>query len=56
VIYIAIAEYNEGEPSSGATYSKQCLVTKALGGATGTTQLKMRVENLAASRLGESSE
>ena len=42
--------------SAGGTDSVQCLVTKSLGGATGTIRLKVQVENLAASRLGESND
>jgi len=36
--------------------NEQCLVIKALGRTTGMTRLKMRVENSATSRLGESSD
>ena len=42
--------------SAGGMDSEHCLITKALGGATETTRLKMRVENPTASRLGKSSE
>jgi len=41
---------------AGDTVNEQCLITKALGGVTRITRLKMRVENLAEFRLGESSE
>ena len=42
--------------SVGDTVNEQCLIIKLLGGATGTTPLKMQAENLAEFRLGESSE
>ena len=42
--------------NAGDTINEQCLITKALGGATRTTQLKMRVENPVEFRLDESSE
>jgi len=40
----------------GGTDNEQWLITKALGRVTGTTRLKMRVENPAASSLSESSD
>ena len=46
----------ERAEKAGGMDNEQCLVTKALGRTIGMTQLKMRVENLAASRLGEFSE
>ena len=54
---IVIAEYNQAElKQRWRCNSEQCLVTKALGRATGMTRLKIRVENPAISRLGELSE
>jgi len=53
---IAIAEYTQAELSKlVGTDNEQCLVTKVLSEVTGTTRLKERVENPAASRLDESS-
>ena len=42
--------------SVGGTNNEQCLITKTLGGATGMTQLRLRVKNLAEFRLSESSD
>jgi len=51
------AKHSQAElGNAGDTISEQCLITKALGGATRTTQLKMRVENPVEFRLDESSE
>ena len=54
---IVIAAYNQVELSKPEAWiSEHCLVTKALGEVTGTTRLKVRVENPAVSRLDESSD
>ena len=51
------AKHSQAElESAGDTISEQCLITKVLDGATGTTQLKIRVENPAEFLLDESSE
>ena len=51
------AKHSQAElGNTGDTISEQCLITKVLGGATRTTRLKMRVENLAEFCLDESSE
>ena len=51
------AKYNQAElKQCWRRDSEQCLITKALGGATRTTRIKMRVEDPTASRLGESSD
>ena len=46
---------SSGDEQAGDTDSEQCLVTKALCEATGTTRLNVRVKNLAVFRLNESS-
>ena len=44
------------QSSIGGTISEQCLITKALGGVTGMTRLRLRVLNPVEFRLSESSD
>ena len=49
-----IAEHNQAKLSKLEARTANNVYTKALGGVTGMTQLKMQAKNPAASRLGDS--
>ena len=53
---LRLSAQTSGASSAGGTNSERCLVTKAFGGATRMTQLRLRVRNPAKFRLRESSD
>ena len=53
---LRLSAQTSGASSVGGTNNEQCLVTKALGGATGMTRLRLGVENPAEFHLSESSD